>query len=491
MRVTGALLGVWMVLAASGCSHEQPPLTQRRSDLEWLPLAGPLGSTRPEVVVLLDGRPTPGILDTGASISTVSLELAERMGLQQLVDDSGEPLLFANAHGAVGDAWAAKLDSIAVGRAWVHDVDVMVMPLGRELVLIGYDILRRFDVVLLADLGVVALMPPGTAPLEGREIAVRLDADDRSLLVDVSAAGAHDTARASLIVDTGADVTVFPSTPAMLAGVPVDLRLRSISLALQTTKNEPGRYALRPLHVGAVDVGDVLAWEGSGNDGRIGLLGNDVLGRFRTTLVSALAPGGPRLFVANVPRPPPLTTCDTRDRPSQAIADDAAAPSRRRLDDARSGEPVPPPTPSSDACVQVSIKALSSTDRDTLRAQEAERDDAVRRRLVDAGLDDTPPADHWRGDVCLEVKIRRQTARQRVQLVIADDFDVLAGGTISMIFNVDNIDAVDSFCMPLVDNTRALGVQERSPLHIRAVRVDDEVDAGLCPTGVCHWYLGP
>jgi predicted aspartyl protease len=438
------------------------PITEQLTDVEWLPLLGPPGQRRVEVVVLLDGQPTRAILDTGAMTSAISLSLAQRLGLSAEEKTVG----VVDAHGTVTRAQIAVLDSIALGRQWIDDVEVLVVPREQELVLIGYDVLRYFDIILAHDEGVVGLLPPGRAPTTGTVVPVWLDKTGRALHVDVDVDGQTDRARATLIVDTGADGTAFPSAPAMLAGVDVDLRFRSTTVGVASTKEEPGRYALRPLRASGVELGNVLAWEGLSDDGTSGLLGNDVLLSHRTTIVSATAPGGPQLLLA------PLTTL-----PSTLPCRDHAQ--------SRLGEAV-----ADAACLQVRVVPAEGADLENLRFNRAWNNGGAAALLGEA-VDSLPRRRPQREDVCLEVKLHHTMARQRVQFVVGDAWGGAFVATMGLVVKADP--QHDSrYCVGLPDSTRLLGIDASTPLFVRSLRVDDAVDAKLCDdSALCSWYHGP
>ncbi len=457
---------VAVVIVGCGHSGDTASLMQQRPEIDWLQLQGPLGVTTLEVVVLLDGAPTPAILDTGAMTTTVSLELAERLGLTALLDERGERLSIVDANGVVSDdAWLARLPSMAVGRTWVaqegEHVAVTVMPMGRELVLIGYDILRHYDIVIRVEDGVVGLFPPGTAPTAGRSLPVRFDETGRALRISGSAPGKADTAVADFVVDTGADATVFPSRAAMLAEVPVDLRFVQTSISVNSMKHQPGRYGLRPLSVGEVDVGNVFAWEGTDDSG-VGLLGNDVLGRFRTTIVSADASGGPAIWIDDIPRRGPKRVC-TDDSPALLDDDDEPCATVRI-------KPVDGDTASQlgmDGLFQNLAQSTSGMEHSDYRAP-------LRTRL----------------DACLEVVVRRAAAKHHVELVIGDEGGGLHGGVFSVIVNVNPARETRS-CLPLPETTEQMGLRRSSTLHILSMRLDDPRAGRACPGGTCHLFTGP
>jgi predicted aspartyl protease len=456
------LLGVAVVVVCAlfGCATPKAvPLTEQLKDVEWLPLLGAPGQRRVEVMVLLDGHPTRAILDTGATTSTIPLTLAMRLELEAEEKTVG----VVDAHGAVTRAQTAVLDSITLGRQWIDDVEVLVLPeREREVVLIGYDVLRHFDIILAHDEGVVGLLPPGTAPPTGTSVPVQLDPTGRALHVDVEVDGRADRARATLIVDTGADGTAFPSAPAMLAGVEADLRFRSTTVGVASTKEEPGRYALRPLRAGGVDLGNVLAWEGLADDGTSGLLGNDVLLGHRTTIVSADAPGGPKLLLA------PLTTL-------------SSTLSCREYGQPRMGEEI-----AEVPCLQVRVVRAEGADLEQLRFNRAWSNGGAA-----AGLAVEPQRRAQREDVCLEVKVHHALARQRAQFVVGDAWGGAFVATMALVVRADP-QHDGRFCVGMPDSTRLLGIDQNTPLYVRSLRVDDDVDSKHCEdSDVCSWYHGP
>lgn len=458
------LLGVIVAACALiGCAAAPTtPLTAQLPDVEWLPLLGPPGQRRVEVVVLLDGQPTRAILDTGAMTSTISVSLARRLGLSAEERTVG----VVDAHGAVTRAQTAALESLALGRQWIDDVEVLVVPREQELVLIGYDVLRHFDLILAHDEGVVGLLQPGTAPTTGNVVPVRLDPTGRALHIDVDAPGRNDRARATLVVDTGADATAFPSAPAMLAGVDVDRRFRSTTTGVASTKEEPGRYALRPLRAGGVELGNILAWEGLADDGTSGLLGNDVLLSHRTTIVSPDAPGGPQLLLAPLATLPSTLPC--RQYAQSRVAEDV----------------------NDDACLQVRVLRADGADLKQLRFNQAWNNGGAAALLGEA-VERLPTRRAQRDDVCLEVKLHHLLARERVQLVVGDASGAGFVATMGLVVKADP-QHDQRFCVGMPDSTRLLGIDENTPLAVRSLRIDDAVDAKLCDdSDVCSWYHGP
>lgn len=480
-----------LAVMSSSCASSAPATTslvQRFPDVEWLPLRGPPGVPTLEVVVLLDGRPTPALLDTGAETSSVSQELAERMNLRAILDDTSQKQRVLDAHGNVGEGWRTRLDTIALGRVWVDDVDVTVTPMGHELVLIGYDVLRRFDLVIVPDEAVVGLMPPGTAPHEGARLPVRLLDDHSALVVDASAPGSDDVARGAMILDTGASASMFPSAPAMLAGVPADRRFKALTVAVSSEREQPGRFALRPLTLGDVDVGHLLAFEGTSDDGSTGLLGLDVLRQYRTTIVSTAAAGGPQVLLQPLRRWPATMTCAQWQQTGIV-----RATSTRRLDDEIDSaiDVGDGGAGRKDAtCLGVMVHDLSDAER-VERAKDRQFSDDGLAYLMGRTTEVEPASRRFRerSDACLQVELHGRAVRERVQFVVVDEDNVLQGALLSVVATVDG--ASSSACVALPESTRLLGLTSSSSLSLVAVRADNDVDASLCERGVCSWYVGP
>lgn len=89
----------------------------------------------------INGQTLQMLVDTGASLVTLSTEQAQRMGLDYR---SGQPLQMSTANGRV-DGWRVKLASVRVGEVVVYDVDSVVSAGAMPFVLLGNSFLSRFQ----------------------------------------------------------------------------------------------------------------------------------------------------------------------------------------------------------------------------------------------------------------------------------------------------------------------------------------------------------
>jgi aspartyl protease family protein len=91
---------------------------------------------------IINGKAMRFIIDTGATLTTLSRADAQRLGIAYR---DGTPMLSQTANGVV-KGWRISLPSVRVGSATVRDVDAMVidndtLPIG----LLGMSFLGRFD----------------------------------------------------------------------------------------------------------------------------------------------------------------------------------------------------------------------------------------------------------------------------------------------------------------------------------------------------------
>jgi len=90
----------------------------------------------------VNGRPVRVIVDTGATLTTLSRAQAKQLGLDYR---SGTPQQIMTANG-VASGWRVALDTVTVGGATARNIDAMVLdsdalPVG----LLGMSFLSRFD----------------------------------------------------------------------------------------------------------------------------------------------------------------------------------------------------------------------------------------------------------------------------------------------------------------------------------------------------------
>jgi aspartyl protease family protein len=89
----------------------------------------------------VNGRSVRFLVDTGASLTTLSRAQAKQIGLRYR---HGAPARAATANGPV-DGWLIELDSVRVGDVTVRNVDAMVINAELSVGLLGMSFLDRFD----------------------------------------------------------------------------------------------------------------------------------------------------------------------------------------------------------------------------------------------------------------------------------------------------------------------------------------------------------
>jgi aspartyl protease family protein len=89
----------------------------------------------------INGRSVPMVVDTGATFVTLSVEEAQRVGLNY---KAGQPSQMSTANGVVS-SWRVRLASVRVGDVLVYDVDSMVSSGAMPYVLLGNSFLSRFQ----------------------------------------------------------------------------------------------------------------------------------------------------------------------------------------------------------------------------------------------------------------------------------------------------------------------------------------------------------
>ena len=141
--------------------------------------------------------------------------------------------------------------------------------------------------MLVADEGLVGLFESGTFPhIEGgRPISLLID--ERQAMVKAAAPGGTKEVPFDLVVDTGASVTSVPIYIGMEGGLPADIHYSDRYLAVNSEREERGRFLLDPLYLGPerFQVPKLLATASNIAGGRsIGLLGNDVLTAYHTLI---------------------------------------------------------------------------------------------------------------------------------------------------------------------------------------------------------------
>jgi aspartyl protease family protein len=95
----------------------------------------------------INGKTVPMVVDTGASVVSLSVQEAQRMGLNYL---AGQPVQMSTANGVIA-AWRITLASVRVGDVLVYDVDSVVSSGAMPYVLLGNSILSRFQMTRTND----------------------------------------------------------------------------------------------------------------------------------------------------------------------------------------------------------------------------------------------------------------------------------------------------------------------------------------------------
>lgn len=89
----------------------------------------------------INGRAVQFMVDTGATVVGLSVDDAERIGLNYR---GGRPVRMNTANGVV-QGWQLKLSTVRIGDVEVYEVDAVVTPQGMPYVLLGNSFLSRFQ----------------------------------------------------------------------------------------------------------------------------------------------------------------------------------------------------------------------------------------------------------------------------------------------------------------------------------------------------------
>jgi len=89
----------------------------------------------------INGRAVQLVVDTGASVVSLSVTEAERVGLNY---KAGQPIQLSTANGVI-PGWRLKLASVRIGDVVVYDVDAVVSTGAMPFVLLGNSYLSRFQ----------------------------------------------------------------------------------------------------------------------------------------------------------------------------------------------------------------------------------------------------------------------------------------------------------------------------------------------------------
>jgi aspartyl protease family protein len=95
----------------------------------------------------INGQAVQLVVDTGASVVSLSTGDAQRIGLNY---QNGQPVRISTANGVI-PAWRVKLGSLRVGDVVVYDVDAVVSSGSMPYVLLGNSFLSRFQMTRTND----------------------------------------------------------------------------------------------------------------------------------------------------------------------------------------------------------------------------------------------------------------------------------------------------------------------------------------------------
>ena len=95
----------------------------------------------------INGKSVPMVVDTGATLVSLSMEEAQRLGLNY---QSGQRAQMSTANGLVS-AWRIKLATVRVGDVLVYDVDSVVSAGAMPYVLLGNSFLQHFQMTRTND----------------------------------------------------------------------------------------------------------------------------------------------------------------------------------------------------------------------------------------------------------------------------------------------------------------------------------------------------
>lgn len=151
MRSTFSIVMVWLVVAAGIYWGFNVFLAHQYNPNTHIALSAGQGQT----LVLkrskdghfrlngsINGQPVVMLIDTGATTIALSAALAQRLNLER-----GEPMLSQTANGEV-EGYASRLSQLQFGPFEFENASVGVVPNMSDEVLLGMNILKRFDITL-------------------------------------------------------------------------------------------------------------------------------------------------------------------------------------------------------------------------------------------------------------------------------------------------------------------------------------------------------
>jgi aspartyl protease family protein len=95
----------------------------------------------------INGRAAQLVVDTGASVVSMSTADAQRMGINY---ENGQRVQMSTANGVI-PAWRIKLNTVRVGDVQMYDIDAVVSSGSMPYVLLGNSFLSRFQMTRTND----------------------------------------------------------------------------------------------------------------------------------------------------------------------------------------------------------------------------------------------------------------------------------------------------------------------------------------------------
>lgn len=375
-----------------------------------------------QVAVIINGRRTTAVLDSGAQSTTLSYPMAKTLGIRT----KGKGVKRAkviDAHGKKMGAVRSKARDIMLGGRSFENVDVLVVGNAPGMFVIGYELLAAFDLFIAADHGLVGFFRPGEAPrLPGSATFDVGGRARRQMYVTGLAPDASGHQQAiRFLVDTGASQSSIPARVGLERNLKASTAFESRHGSVSGVQRLRGRFVLNPLYLvaeeGEASVGRVLA-VGDPAGRSFGLLGLDVIARHHTILSPST--GEMRM------RKPPLPDGYRTRGPSGVFC-------------TKDGKPTP--------CISLALRPLTSDNNQWIPKESIP-------------------------DLCLAVDVDKSYRGQTLELAVTaydkKNHALFVGGALHLFLSIPNEGV--STCLSLYDSLGQLGLDKDAQLSLRFVR---------------------